>query len=145
MVAVQLDDDFYIKSYSHTHRKPGMILVDSFPNEEDPGKLRCYKFENGKFAFDPLKWAALQAERIKEEAERAAIAAIEKVRGEIKEFKENLESTDYQIIKCFEYSLLNIDLPYDLEKLHTERQAMRDKINALEEALNNKQENECMP
>lgn len=138
MVAVQLDDNFYIKEYSHTYRKPGMILVDSIPNEEDPEKLCCYKYENGKFVFDPLKWAALQAERIKEEAERAAIAAIEKIREEIKEFKENLESTDYQIIKCFEYSLLNIDLPYDLEKLHTERQTMRDKINALEETLNKK-------
>lgn len=138
MVAVQLDDNFYIKEYSHTHRNPGMILVDSIPGEEDPEKLRCYKYENGKFVFDPLKWAALQAERIKEEAERAAIATIEKIREEIKEFKENLESTDYQIIKCFEYSLLNIDLPYDLEKLHTERQLMRDKINALEETLNKK-------
>ena len=138
MIAVQLDDNFYIKDYSHTYRNPGMILVDSFPNEEEPEKLRCYKFENGKFVFDPLKWAALQAERIKEEAERAAFAAIEKIREEIKEFKEKLESTDYQIIKCFEYSLLNIDLPYDLEKLHTERQTMRDKINALEETLNKK-------
>lgn len=138
MVAVQLDDNFYIKEYSHTHRKPGMILVDSIPGDEDPEKLWCYKFENGKFVFDPMKWAALQAERIKEEAERAAIAAIEKIREEIKEFKENLESTDYQIIKCFEYSLLNIELPYDLEKLHTERQTMRDKINALEETLNKK-------
>lgn len=138
MVAVQLDENLYIKEYSRTYRKPGMILVDSIPNEEDPEKLRCYKFENGEFVFDPVKWAALQADRLKKEAERAALAAIEKIRGEIKEFKENLESTDYQIIKCLEYSLLNIDLPYDMEKLHTERQAMRDKINALEETLNKK-------
>lgn len=138
MIAVQLDNDSYIKDYSNTYRTPGMILVSSLPNEEDPEKLGCYKFENGKFIFDPLKWAALQAERIKEEAERAAIAAFEKIQEEIKEFKENLESTDYQIIKCFEYSMLNIDMPYDLEKLHTERQTMRDKINALEETLNKK-------
>ena len=138
MVAVQLDENFYIKEYSHTYRMPGMILVDSIPNEEDPEKLRCYKFENGKFVFDPAKWAALQAERIKEEAERAAITAIEKIRTEIEEIKTKIESTDYQIIKCFEYSMLNIALPYDLEKLHTERQTMRDKINALEETLNKK-------
>lgn len=138
MIAVHLDENNYIKSYSRTYRTPGSILVDSIPDEEDPEKLHCYKFENGKFVFDHMKFAAVQAERLKEELERAAIAAIEKIREEIAEFKSKLESTDYQIIKCFEYSLLNIELPYDLEKLHTERQTMRDKINALEETLNKK-------
>ena len=136
MIAVYLDENNYIESYSRTHRTPGSVLVDSIPDEEDPEKLHCYKFENGKFVFDPAKWAKVQAERIKAEAERVALALIEKIRAEIAEFKEELASTDYQIIKCFEYSLMKKELPYDLDSLHAKRQTMRDKINELEASLN---------
>ena len=138
MIALHLDENNYIESYSRTHRTPGSVLVPSVPNEEDPEKLRCYKLVNakdGEFAFDPAKWEKIQAERIKEEAERVAMALIEKIRAEIAEFKEELASTDYQIIKCFEYSLMKKELPYDLDSLHAKRQTMRDKINELEETL----------
>lgn len=51
---------------------------------------------------------------------------------QIAELKADLEATDYQIIKCSEYQLAGIDAPYDIAKLHSERQALRDQINALE-------------
>ena len=51
---------------------------------------------------------------------------------QIAELKADLEATDYQIIKCSEYQLAGIDVPYDIAKLHSERQALRDQINALE-------------
>lgn len=132
MVAIYLDDDNFLKSHSLTHRKPGSILIDSLPDETDPEKLSCYKYKDNKLVFDAAKWATIQAEKIKAEAERAAHAAINEIQGKINEFKADLESSDYKIIKCFEYSLLNLELPYDLESLHEERQAMRDKINELE-------------
>lgn len=50
----------------------------------------------------------------------------------ILELKAQLDSTDYKIIKCSEYSLAGIELPYDVVALHTERQVLRDKINELE-------------
>lgn len=44
-----------------------------------------------------------------------------------------LDETDYRIIKCMEYSLAGLELPYDIQELHTQRQRVRDKINELEE------------
>lgn len=48
------------------------------------------------------------------------------------ELKRELESTDYKIIKCSECQMLGIELPYNMVELHAERQAIRDKINSLE-------------
>lgn len=57
---------------------------------------------------------------------------IEKQKAEIATFKKQLEETDYQIIKSSEYQLLGLEAPYNLAGLHAERQALRDKINKLE-------------
>lgn len=46
--------------------------------------------------------------------------------------KQQLADTDYKIIKCMEYQLAGLEVPYDIETLHTERQAIRDKINEVE-------------
>jgi len=51
---------------------------------------------------------------------------------EISKLREQLEQSDYMIIKCYEYQLLGKDLPYNLEALHKDRQTMRDRINQLE-------------
>lgn len=54
---------------------------------------------------------------------------------EIAELKKQLSETDYKIIKCFEYQFAGLELPYDIQTLHTERQALRDRINELESSL----------
>ena len=51
---------------------------------------------------------------------------------EINALKKQLDETDYKIIKCSEYSLVGKELPYDIEYLHTQRQAIRDRITELE-------------
>lgn len=51
---------------------------------------------------------------------------------QIKALKEKLASTDYQIIKCYEYSLAGLELPYDITFLHEEREAIREQIRELE-------------
>lgn len=51
---------------------------------------------------------------------------------EMAELKNALEATDYQIIKCYEYQLVGLEMPYDITELHTHRQAIRDRINELE-------------
>ena len=59
---------------------------------------------------------------------------VEKTSAErIAELKNQLSATDYKVIKCAECQLLGQEMPYDLAKLHTERQAIRDEINKLEE------------
>ena len=58
-----------------------------------------------------------------------------KIRDEIEALKTALSDSDYKITKCYEASLLGQELPYDVAALHTERQALRDKINELEPVL----------
>ena len=52
---------------------------------------------------------------------------------QIASLKAELESTDYKIIKCSEAQMVGEELPYDIVALHAERQALRDRINELEE------------
>lgn len=51
---------------------------------------------------------------------------------EINALKKQLDDTDDKIIKCSEYSLVGKELPYNIEYLHEQRQAIRDKITELE-------------
>lgn len=52
--------------------------------------------------------------------------------GQIAKLKKQLDSTDYKIIKCSEYQLAGLELPYNITELHAQRQTIRDKINELE-------------
>ena len=54
------------------------------------------------------------------------------IRQKISELKINLESTDYKIIKCYESSLLNEEMPYDLQELLSIRKNWRVEIDSLE-------------
>lgn len=56
----------------------------------------------------------------------------EQKRQEIERLKQELAGTDYKIIKCSEYDLAGITLPYDINDLHVQRQILRDRINELE-------------
>lgn len=57
------------------------------------------------------------------------------LKAQIDSLKRQLESSDYQIIKMYEYSILGKQTGYDIELLHQNRQAIRDAINEKEEAL----------
>lgn len=57
------------------------------------------------------------------------------IQVEITQLKAELAASDYKIIKCAECDLANESVPYDIYKLHDERQALRDKINELESEL----------
>lgn len=51
----------------------------------------------------------------------------------IEQLKQHLSDTDYRVIKCSECQLAGLPLPYDIEQLHAERQAIRDQIAELEQ------------
>jgi hypothetical protein len=57
--------------------------------------------------------------------------------SDIDKLKQQLSDSDYKVIKNMEAQLVNEELPYDSVTLHVERQALRDKINELEELLKN--------
>jgi hypothetical protein len=50
----------------------------------------------------------------------------------INELKLKLNETDYQVIKCYEASLLEEETPYNLQELLAQRKAWREEINAIE-------------
>ena len=62
-------------------------------------------------------------------------ADTEAIQAEIETLKASLSETDYQVIKCYEANLIGATLPYNIETLHAERQAIRDKINEKEAEL----------
>lgn len=129
MFAIILDENKYLQSYSDKYQTPGSILVNSIPNEKDPEKLKCYQYIDNNFVLDREKWKDI-------EAKRAESARIMEARKQISDLKEMLTASDYQIIKCYEYALNNLELPYDVIELHAERQALRDQINELEANIN---------
>ena len=52
--------------------------------------------------------------------------------AEVEELKMQLAESDYKVIKIAECVACGLPLPYDAEALHSERQALRDRINLLE-------------
>lgn len=59
------------------------------------------------------------------------LAAMQRA-AEVEELKMQLAESDYKVIKIAECVACNLPLPYDAEALHSERQALRDRINELE-------------
>lgn len=55
----------------------------------------------------------------------------ENAKTEIEKLQQELNDTDYKIIKYSEYQLAGKEITYDIAKLHSQRQALRDKINQL--------------
>lgn len=53
----------------------------------------------------------------------------------INEYKAFLNDTDYKVMKCYEATLLNLPLPYNIDEVHQTRQEYRDRINELEQYL----------
>jgi hypothetical protein len=49
----------------------------------------------------------------------------------------NSDIGDWKIAKCMEYITLGKEAPYDLAELSEKRQAVRDKINELQDKLEN--------
>ena len=56
---------------------------------------------------------------------------------DIESLKSELQESDYKVIKCAEAMTIGAEMPYDVESLHNERQALRDKINELESEVQN--------
>lgn len=54
---------------------------------------------------------------------------------QIKKLEAQIAATDYQVIKCYEYSLAGLELPYDIQELHSSREAIREQIRELEEQI----------
>ena len=124
---VQLNEQGYFTgNYVIVGDIENSIEVESLPPYEyDSLKQQSCKLVDGNWVLDEEHYNQLVSEfeaRKVEQQKQLEIAQLQK----------QLDDTDYKIIKCQEYSLAGLELPYDIEQLHNERQALRDKINELQ-------------
>lgn len=121
---ILLDEQGYFTgNYAVEGKIVGGVEISELPPYEDMKKQISCKFENEKWIFDEEKYQEI----LKQEAE-------EEKQAKIKELQSELNESDYKIIKCNEYKLAELELPYDIEELHKQRQALRDEINKLQES-----------
>lgn len=60
------------------------------------------------------------------------------IKEKIEKLKLELSSSDYKVSKCSEAMLVGEPLPYDIVELRSDRQALREEVNALEHTLSKK-------
>lgn len=110
---IDFDENNYIQRL-FAHYEGEYELDDDFNFDY----LFCYQLKDGKIVLDKKKAKAQD----KREADLL----------KAQELHKQLESTDFMVIKSYEYFLAGLEIPYDFNKLHKERQDLRDKINELE-------------
>lgn len=120
---VLLKDNYFTGNYAKIGDIDGGIEVKELPPMEDTKKMLAYKLENEKWIFDEIKYQEI-----------LNVEAEEEKQAKIKELQSELNESDYKIIKCNEYKLAGLELPYNIEELHKQRQALRDEINKLQES-----------
>ena len=64
----------------------------------------------------------------------------ENLEARLRELRSKLQANtsdvgDWKVIKALEYQLAGQPIPYDMNQLNTERQAIRDEINQIETSL----------
>ena len=65
---------------------------------------------------------------------------IDNLQAELRELRSKLQANtsdigDWKIIKALEYQLIGQEIPYDINKLNNERQAIRERINQIENII----------
>ena len=108
-----------------------------YRNDEVTAAYNGYQLSNDGSVYEPTKPEENIPELSDEEkAELDLRNQIMEKESQIRGLKESLSSTDYIIIKMYEYSLAGKTCSdYDIEAEHAERQALRDEINSLEQEL----------
>lgn len=89
---------------------------------------------DGRVILNPTEQMLADAGWVKVEPHQPSeeeLAAMQRA-AEVENLKMQLAESDYKVIKIAECVACNLPMPYDAEELHTERQALRDRINELE-------------
>ena len=101
--------------------------------------IKIVVIKDGMQIFNPSEAILLEDGWIIHQPEIKEISEEEEYRNnaisEIEQLKEELASTDYKVVKCTEAFLCGEEMPYNIEELHIERNAIRYRINELEELL----------
>ncbi|WP_290101926.1 hypothetical protein [Parabacteroides goldsteinii] len=65
------------------------------------------------------------------------VLEVRQIEYEIDRLKSELSNSDYKIIKSYEMNMLGLPIEYDIEKIHFDRQVIRNKINELLKLIEN--------
>jgi hypothetical protein len=118
-----LNDDNRLAFFSVT--KEGSFLEDSIVQEIDlPETTQIIIGEHG-IVDNQLVYLGTKENNNKE-------LEINNKKKLISDLASYLFLTDYKVIKCYEASLLNEEMPYNLQELLAQRKAWREEINAIE-------------
>lgn len=122
------ENNYFTGNYCTIGDLPNSVEVEGLPNEADRYKSLSYQLIDGKWVFNEHRYQEIIAEKENEDQKRQKQQLID-------DLKQELSDADYKIIKCSEARLIGEELPYDVYLLHTERDAVRDKINELKAEL----------
>ena len=125
---VQLNEQGYFTgNYAILGDIENSIEVESLPPYEyDSLKQQSCKLVDDNWVLDEEHYNQLVSEFEAKKTEQQK-------QMKIAQLQQQLNDTDYKIIKCQEYSLAGLELPYNIEELHTQRQSIRDQINELQQ------------
>lgn len=135
MMLIELKENYWTGSWrefvqgDEVPEEGTWVVSDSIPTKTlDMRERRCWKYcnETKSFILDGSKFAEYNAMKINKEK-----------LYEIRKLKAQLSSTDYKVIKSYELNLAGETPEYNITSLHKERQVIRDKINLLENELEN--------
>lgn len=122
MYTVELDDNnYYTGNYASKGNVNNGLTVESLPPYNEIEKQMSCKYINNNWIYDENKYQEILNEK-----------TIEEKHAQIAILKQQLNETDYKIIKCSEYQLAGIEIPYNIAELHQERQEIRERINELQ-------------
>lgn len=103
-----------------------LIMADGFkPYDEDAGQPEVGEFQSLCPVYRETDDAILLYWEIVEDSP-------EKIKTEIARLTEELTSTDYRVVKSYEYALAGVKSAYDFTSIHAEREELRAKIRELE-------------
>lgn len=112
----------------------GRVRFAMFSSDEAAKEQGFLPYEEKKMPTTPIGTIPHNYSRKYEEKDGKIIMSWEAYPNyeEIDRLKKKLTETDYQVIKCYEASLVGGDMPYDVQTMHKERQEIRNEINRLE-------------
>ena len=107
-------------------------MIDEIATEE--GRTQNYIVVEKSVKCETVVAMEINEEALAEwkAAEASEMTVDRSAADQIAALKAELDATDDKIIKCSEYQLARLELPYDVAALHAERQAIRDQNNTLE-------------
>lgn len=130
MQLAKIENGHLITTYADNEDREiiNQMVVDGFKIyvEEQPQTVRLSEFQSQELRYRDEGFQIVGYYKIIDNSP-------ERITAEIDRLKSELTATDYQVIKSYEYTLAGEQPPYDLEKLHSERQLLRNRINELEQ------------